>query len=70
MPVIQSVRPWVITTCAAEFMDEPFIRFEQAVKEAYELGLLGKNIQGSGVDFDLHGSLGAGATSVVRRQPY
>lgn len=44
-----------------EFMDEPFIRFEQAVKEAYELGLLGKNIQGSGVDFDLHGTLGAGA---------
>ncbi|EIJ34048.1 NADH-quinone oxidoreductase subunit NuoF [Thiothrix nivea] len=44
-----------------EFMDEPFIRFEQAVREAYELGLLGKNIQGSGVDFDLHGTLGAGA---------
>jgi NADH-quinone oxidoreductase subunit F len=44
-----------------EFMDEPFIRFEQAVKEAYEAGLLGKDIMGSGVDFDLHGSLGAGA---------
>ncbi len=44
-----------------EFMDEPFIRFEQAVKEAYEAGYLGKNIQSSGVDFDLHGSLGAGA---------
>lgn len=44
-----------------EFMDEPFIRFEQAVKEAYEAGLLGKDIQGSGVDFDLYGSLGAGA---------
>ncbi|WP_028490382.1 NADH-quinone oxidoreductase subunit NuoF [Thiothrix lacustris] len=44
-----------------EFMDEPFIHFEQAVKEAYEMGLLGKNIQGSGVDFDLHGTLGAGA---------
>ena len=44
-----------------EFMDEPFIRFEQAVKEAYEAGLLGKNILGSGVDFDLYGSLGAGA---------
>ncbi|MBO0613597.1 NADH-quinone oxidoreductase subunit NuoF [Thiothrix fructosivorans] len=44
-----------------EFMDEPFIHFEQAVKEAYELGLLGKNIQGSGVDFDLYGTLGAGA---------
>ncbi|MDX5333450.1 MAG: NADH-quinone oxidoreductase subunit NuoF [Gammaproteobacteria bacterium] len=44
-----------------EFMDEPFIRFEQALKEAYEAGLLGRNILGSGVDFDLHGSLGAGA---------
>ncbi len=44
-----------------EFMDEPFLRFEQAVREAYESGLLGKNIQGSGIDFDLHGSLGAGA---------
>ncbi len=44
-----------------EFMDEPFIRFEQAVKEAYEAGLLGKDILGSGVDFDLYGSLGAGA---------
>ncbi len=44
-----------------EFMDEPYQRFEQAVREAYELGLLGRNIQGSGVDFDLYGSLGAGA---------
>ncbi|MCK5896307.1 MAG: NADH-quinone oxidoreductase subunit NuoF [Cocleimonas sp.] len=44
-----------------EFMDEPSIRFEQAVKEAYDAGYLGKNIQDSGTDFDLHGSLGAGA---------
>ena len=44
-----------------EFMDEPSIRFEAAVKEAYEAGYLGKNILGSGVDFDLHGALGAGA---------
>ena len=44
-----------------EFMDEPSIRFEAAVKEAYEAGYLGKNILGSGVDFDLYGSLGAGA---------
>ena len=44
-----------------EFMDEPFIRFEQAVKEAYEAGFLGKSILGSDVDFDLYGSLGAGA---------
>ena len=44
-----------------EFMDEPFIRFEAALKEAYEAGYLGKNILGSGVDFDLHAALGAGA---------
>ena len=44
-----------------EFMDEPFIRFEAALKEAYEAGYLGKNILGSGVDFDLYGALGAGA---------
>ena len=33
-----------------EFMDEPFPRFEAAVKEAYEAGLLGKDVQGSGID--------------------
>jgi len=44
-----------------EFMDEPAIHFEAAVKEAYEAGYLGKNILGSGVDFDLYGALGAGA---------
>lgn len=44
-----------------EFMDEPFIRFENALKEAYEAGFLGKNILGSGVNFDLHAALGAGA---------
>lgn len=44
-----------------EFMDEPFINFEAAVKEAYEAGWLGKDIKGSGLDFDLYGSLGAGA---------
>jgi len=44
-----------------EFMDEPYLHFEQAVKEAYEKGLLGKNISGSGVDFDLYPTLGAGA---------
>ena len=44
-----------------EFMDEPFIRFEAALKEAYDAGYLGKNILDSGVDFDLYGHLGAGA---------
>ena len=32
-----------------EFMDEPFQRFEQALKEAYEAGLLGQDIQGTGI---------------------
>ena len=36
-----------------EFIDEPVPRFETAVREAYEAGLLGKNILDAGVDFDL-----------------
>ncbi len=44
-----------------EFIDEPLPRFEAALVEAYEAGLLGKNIQGSGIDLDIHAFLGAGA---------
>ncbi len=44
-----------------EFLAEPFPRFEGALREAYAAGLLGKNVQGSGVDFDLYGVAGAGA---------
>ena len=44
-----------------EFIEEPVPRFEAAVKEAYDAGLLGKNIQSSGIDFDLHTFVGAGA---------
>jgi len=44
-----------------EFLAEPVPRFEAALKEAYEAGLLGKNIQGSGIDFDLYTYVGAGA---------
>jgi NADH-quinone oxidoreductase subunit F len=44
-----------------EFMDEPSERFEQALREAYGNGWLGKNIRETGVDFDLYGTLGAGA---------
>jgi len=40
---------------------EPIARFETALKEAYAVGLLGKDIAGSGVDFDLFVHLGAGA---------
>lgn len=40
---------------------EPYERMEAAVDEAYGEGLLGKNILGSGVDFDFYNHLGAGA---------
>jgi NADH-quinone oxidoreductase subunit F len=40
---------------------EPYERFEAAIAEAREAGLLGKNILRSGVDFELHTHLGAGA---------
>jgi NADH-quinone oxidoreductase subunit F len=44
-----------------EFMDEVNTRFTSALREAYAEGFLGKNILGSGVDFDLYPTLGAGA---------
>jgi len=40
---------------------EPYERFEAALAEAREAGLLGTDIQGSGFDFELHAHLGAGA---------
>lgn len=40
---------------------EPFERFQSAIEEARAAGLLGKNILGSGIDFDLDVHLGAGA---------
>ena len=40
---------------------EPYERFEAALDEARHAGLLGKNILDSGVDFELHAHLGAGA---------
>ncbi len=36
-------------------------RFEAALEEAYQAGLLGANIKGSGITFDLHTFIGAGA---------
>jgi NADH-quinone oxidoreductase subunit F len=44
-----------------EFHHEPFEHFEQALKEAYAHGWLGKNVLGSGVDIDIYAALGAGA---------
>ena len=43
-----------------EFM-EPYYRFEEALKDAYDAGLLGTSIKGSNVCFDLYTHLGAGA---------
>lgn len=40
---------------------EPYERFEAALEEARLAGLIGKNILGSGVDFELFTTLGAGA---------
>ncbi|MDX1487171.1 MAG: NADH-quinone oxidoreductase subunit NuoF [Acidiferrobacterales bacterium] len=40
---------------------EPFARCEAAVAEAYDAGLLGKDILGSSVDFDVYNLIGAGA---------
>jgi len=44
-----------------EFIDEPVPRFEAAVKEAYDAGLIGKNVQGTGIDVDIFTFVGAGA---------
>ncbi len=44
-----------------EFHHEPFEHFEEALKDAYKHGWLGKNIQGTGIDVDIHAALGAGA---------
>jgi NADH-quinone oxidoreductase subunit F len=40
---------------------EPYERFEAALDEARAAGLIGKNVLGAGVDFDLYSHLGAGA---------
>jgi NADH-quinone oxidoreductase subunit F len=40
---------------------EPYERFQAAIDEARAAGLLGNNILGSGVDFDVDAHLGAGA---------
>jgi NADH-quinone oxidoreductase subunit F len=40
---------------------EPFERCEQALKEAYAAGFLGKNILGTDINFDLYNHIGAGA---------
>jgi NADH-quinone oxidoreductase subunit F len=44
-----------------EFLAEPVPRFESALKEAYGAGLLGGNLLGSGIDFNLYSFVGAGA---------
>ena len=44
-----------------EFMDEPFRRFEAALKEAYTAGYLGKGVLGADIEVDIFSTLGAGA---------
>ena len=40
---------------------QPWVRFENALKEAYQAGYLGQDIRGTGVTFDLYSQRGAGA---------
>ena len=40
---------------------EPYMRFDGALKEARQAGLLGNDILGSGINFDCHAHLGGGA---------
>ena len=44
-----------------EFHHEPYEHLEEALKEAYAAGLLGKDIQGTGLNIDIYNALGAGA---------
>jgi NADH-quinone oxidoreductase subunit F len=44
-----------------EFMDEPYLRCEAALAEAYAAGLLGDDVLGSGITVQIHNFLGAGA---------
>jgi len=44
-----------------EFLGEPVPRFDQALREAYDAGLLGRNVLDSGLSFDLYTFVGAGA---------
>src|SRR5918995_1092741 len=44
-----------------EFHHEPFEHLEEATREAYANGWLGRNVLGSGIDIDLYNVLGAGA---------
>jgi NADH-quinone oxidoreductase subunit F len=44
-----------------EFHHEPFEHLEEATREAYANGWLGKDVLGSGIDIDIHNLLGAGA---------
>ncbi len=55
---IGATKGYIYTRC--EFYDE-IAWLEAAIKEAYEAGYLGKNIQGSGLNFDLDHYAGAGA---------
>lgn len=44
-----------------EFMDEPYRRFENALREAYAQGFLGTNVMGTDVEVNIYTTLGAGA---------
>jgi NADH-quinone oxidoreductase subunit F len=55
---VKAKKAYIYTRC--EFYDE-IAWTNQAIKEAYDAGYLGKNILGSGFDFELDHYIGAGA---------
>ena len=50
----------IVSRCRGEYVAERYA-LERAVKEAYEKGFIGKNACGSGIDFDINVTYGAGA---------
>ncbi len=54
--------------CRGEYVAERYA-LERAVKEAYDKGFLGKNACGSGVDFDVMVTYGAGAYICGKQEP-
>ncbi len=57
-----------VLRCRGEYVAERYA-LERAVKEAYDKGFIGKNACGSGIDFDINVTYGAGAYICGGSQP-
>ncbi len=59
---------YFVLRCRGEYVAERYA-LERAVKEAYDKGFIGKNACGSGIDFDINVTYGAGAYICGGSQP-